>query len=180
VTEAEKRGLPHITSSPEAFRTLASDKNRTLFNSLDVLSPLETQSRANIFAEKYTKQVRIEGLTLRNMGKTLVLPAAMRQLTEVAQAVAALDAVDIDPAESRDALQEMADLVRGLRQGLTTLDAVLDEGEPEYPLDAADHTFEKLVPAMDAVRGRIDAIEKLVSKDLWPVADYNELLVMQA
>ncbi|GIW73851.1 MAG: hypothetical protein KatS3mg103_0373 [Phycisphaerales bacterium] len=61
--EAERRGLPHIRTTPEAIRAFASDKNRTLFNSLDVLSPLETQSRANIMAEKYTKQVRIEALT---------------------------------------------------------------------------------------------------------------------
>ncbi len=179
VKEAEKRGLPHITSSVEAIRALANDKNRTLFNSLDVLSPLETQSRANIFAEKFTKQVRIEALTLRNMSKTLVLPAAMRQLREVADCVSALEAADIDPAENRTALEELAALVGNMRRAVTTLDGVLEEGEPEFPLDAADHTHHHLVPAMNAVRLQVDAIEKLVAKDLWPVADYNELLVMQ-
>ena len=174
--EANKRGLPNIRTTPEAIRAFTNDKNRTLFNSLDVLSPLETQSRANILAEKYTKQVRIEALTLRNMSKTLVLPAAMRQVRELADAVSALETADIDPAENRTALEELATLTSTLRKGVAKLDTVLDEPESEYPLDAADHTLEHIVPAMTAVREAVDAIEKVVSKDLWPVADYNELL----
>lgn len=180
VEEAEKRGLPHIRSSAMAFRALTNDKNRTLFNSLDVLSPLESQSRANIFAEKFATQVRIEGLTLRNMTKTLVLPAAMRQITEIGNAVASLEAADIDPGENRTALEELAGLVGELRRNLTALDTVLEGEEPEYPLDAADHTEQHLIPAIEAVRAKVDSIEKVVSKDLWPVADYNELLVTQA
>lgn len=179
VTEAEKRGLPHITSSPEAFRALANDKNRTLFNSLDVLSPLETQSRANIFAEKYATQVRIEALTLRNMSKTLVLPAAVRQVRELAGAVSALADLDIDPAENRGALDDLVALVSALRRNLKALDEVLEMEEPEYALDLADHTHDQIIPAMSAVRKQVDAIEKVVSKDLWPVADYNELLATQ-
>ncbi|MFI4881009.1 MAG: glutamine synthetase III [Phycisphaerales bacterium JB064] len=178
--EAEKRGLPHIRTTPEAIRAFTNDKNRTLFNSLDVLSPLETQSRANILGEKYTKQVRIEALTLRNMSKTLVLPAAMRMVRELADAVAALESADIDPAENRTALEELAGLTSSLRKGLTKLDSVLLEPESEYALDAADHTLEHIVPAMNDVREAVDAIEKIVAKDLWPVADYNELLVIQA
>ncbi|MGD1917344.1 MAG: glutamine synthetase III [Phycisphaerales bacterium] len=178
--EAANRGLPNIKRSAHAIREFTSDKNRTLFNSLDVLSPLETQSRANIHAEKYTKQVRIEGLTLRNMSKTLLLPAAMRQIRELADAVAALEATAIDPLENRTALEELAGLTSSLRRGIAALDAVLAEEESEFPLDAADHALAKIVPAMDAVREAADAIERIVSKDLWPVADYNELLSIQA
>jgi glutamine synthetase len=180
VVEAEKRGLPHITSSPEAFRSLANDKNRTLFNGLDVLSPLETQSRANIFAEKYATQVRIEALTLRNLSKTAILPAAVRQLRELAGAVSALSAADVDPGENRVALEDLAGLVSGLRRDLDELDAVLDQDEPEYALDLAEHAHAHLIPVMEAVRSKVDAMEKVVSQDLWPVADYNELLLVQA
>ncbi|MEO1278590.1 MAG: glutamine synthetase type III, partial [Planctomycetota bacterium] len=127
-----------------------------------------------------TKQVRIEGLTLRNMSKTLLLPAAMRQIRELADAVAALEATDIDPLENRTALEELAGLTSSLRRGIAALDVVLAEEESEFPLDAADHALAKIVPAMDAVREAADAIERIVSKDLWPVADYNELLSIQA
>ena len=178
--EAERWGLPNIKRSAPAIREFCNEKNRTLFNSLDVLSPLETQSRANIHAEKYTKQVRIEALTLRNMGKTLILPAAMRQIRELADAVAALEATDIDPLENRTALEDLAGLPSALRRNLASLDTVLAEEESEFPLDAADHALDKVVPAMDAVREAVDSIEKIVSKDLWPVADYNELLTIHA
>ncbi|MEQ8846041.1 MAG: glutamine synthetase III [Phycisphaerales bacterium] len=178
--EAEKRGLPNFRRAPEAIRAFTNDKNRTLFNSLDVLSPLETQSRANILAEKYTKQVRIEALTLRNMSKTMVLPAAMRQLRELAEAVSALESADIDPAENRTALEELAGLTSTLRRGLTALDEALAQPESEYPLDAADQTLAHIIPAMDTVRSAADAIERVVAADLWPVADYNELLTLQS
>ena len=178
--EAERRGLPNIRRAPEAIRAFSSDKNRTLFNSLDVLSPPETQSRANILAEKYTKQVRIEALTLRNMAKTLILPATMRQIRELADAIAALEAADIDSAENRSALEELASLSSNLRKGVAELDKILVEEESEYPLDAADHALGTIVPAMEHVRELADAVEKIVSKDLWPVADYNELLSIQA
>jgi len=178
--EAARRGLPNITSSTEAIARFLDEKNIALLDAMEVLSPSETTSRAHIYAEKYAKQVRIEALTLVDMARTMVLPAAMRQARELSETIAALEAADIDPPETRAELEALAQLIAGLRTRLADLERAADEVErhEEDPMAHAQAVHTRLVPAMDAVREHVDEIERLVAQDLWPVADYNDLLAV--
>ncbi|MEO1008394.1 MAG: glutamine synthetase III [Planctomycetota bacterium] len=173
--EAERRGLPNIRATPQAVRAFASDKNTMLFDSLEILSPGETLSRAHIYAEKYTSQIRIEALTLRDMIRGLVLPAATRQIRELSETAASLEAADLDPASTMGDLEEMAALADKLRSSLAALDQAIHV-QRDDPFDDADIVREELVPAMEDVREHADAIELRVSDDLWPIADYNNML----
>ena len=42
--------------------------------------------------------------------------------------------------------------------------------------EQADFYAEKVIPAMDALRAEIDALECIVERSYWPVPTYNDLL----
>ncbi|GIW73850.1 MAG: hypothetical protein KatS3mg103_0372 [Phycisphaerales bacterium] len=86
----------------------------------------------------------------------------------------------VETSGQREALAELSGLIQDLRRRLVDLESALDQPESEYPLDAADQTLRHVVPAMEAVRASVDAIEKIVARDIWPVADYNDLLSSHA
>jgi len=104
----------------------------------------------------------------------------MRQARELSETIAALEAADIDPPETRAELEALAQLIAGLRTRLADLERAADEVErhEEDPMAHAQAVHTRLVPAMDAVREHVDEIERLVAQDLWPVADYNDLLAV--
>jgi glutamine synthetase len=57
------------------------------------------------------------------------------------------------------------------------LETALSEAqEVEDVVAQAKSYFEKVRPGMDAVRFRVDALEKLVAKSFWPLPGYEEML----
>jgi glutamine synthetase len=85
--EAEKRGLPNLKSSTDAFPVLIRKDSVELFGKYKVLTERELQSRYFIYAEKYVKEVTIEANMMVMMARTMILPAALRYQAEVAGAV---------------------------------------------------------------------------------------------
>ena len=87
--EAAKRGLPIMEDSVAAFPVLTQKKNVELFRKYGVLSKVELESRAHIAVEKFVKQLAIEADTMVAMGRTMILPAAVRHQKLLADAVTA-------------------------------------------------------------------------------------------
>src|SRR5437879_4175576 len=71
--EAERRGLPNLRNTVDALPVIVRKDTVELFSKYKVYSERELQSRYNIFAEKYVKEVTIEANTMVNVAKTLIL-----------------------------------------------------------------------------------------------------------
>jgi glutamine synthetase len=173
--EAEKRGLPNFRNTVDALPVLRSKKNIDLFKKFNVLGKQEVESRAHIFTEKYIKQVLIEAETMLAMANTQILPAAIRHQTELAEAVAATEAADVDASDLRLSLREHAGLVTELRGFIAALDQAVahEDGDPAAH---AVHIRDAIVPAMTEVRRLADELETRVADDLWPLPGYREML----
>src|SRR5690606_11752592 len=85
--EAQKRGLPHLRRTPEALNVLTRPEAFDLFDRYKVLTKRELQSRYQILLDTYLTQRAIEAETMVYIARTMVLPAAVRYQTEVAEAV---------------------------------------------------------------------------------------------
>ena len=46
----------------------------------------------------------------------------------------------------------------------------------EAPQEQANAYANEVIPAMDALRAEIDALECVVERDYWPVPTYNDIL----
>jgi glutamine synthetase len=140
-----------------------------------VLNKEETESREHIYVEKYNKQVMIEAETAALMARTLVLPAAIRQQTEIATAVGASEAADIDVSSLHDELEEFNDLISTLRARIGKLEKANDvEVADEHKKSV--HIRDNVLTAMLSLREVVDELETRISHDLWPLPSYRDML----
>lgn len=174
--EAEKRGLPNLRNTADALPALKAKKNIDLFKRFNVLNKQEVESRAHIFAEKYCKQVLIEAETMVSMANTQVMPAAIRQQTELAEGVAATAAADVDDPGLRKTLDEHVARVGRLREAVAAVEEAVAHNGGGDPFSHAQHVRDELVPAMVQLREVADELETRIAEDLWPLPSYREML----
>ena len=174
--DAAKRGLPNFRESVAALSVISAKKNIDLFKKFHVLNKVEVESREHILIEKYIKQVLIEAETAIVMAKTQILPASVRQQTELAEAAAATQAAEADASEARTALNDFIELVNNLRVAIKALDEATNAEAAADPHAHAEHIRDHVRPALNALRDAADAIEGSVASDLWPLPTYRAML----
>ncbi|MDR2398728.1 MAG: glutamine synthetase III [Spirochaetaceae bacterium] len=177
VREAERRGLPNVRNTVDALSVLSRSETIALFEAHHVLSKDEMESRYHIYLEKYAKQINIEAGVTIDMARRYLFPAATSYAGDLAQDAAALASIGATNVPQAKGAKRIAELAAELYEETAKLEAVLTEAqEVEDPFSKAKVYSEKVRPAMDAVRSRGDALEKLVAKKAWPFPGYEELL----
>src|ERR1700730_13326712 len=172
--EASERGLPNLRTTLDAVPELIKPEAVELFEKYGVFSERELHSRYEVRLEQYALTAAVEDQLALEIGSTIILPAAIRYQTELAQNVAALKAAGV--GASITALEAGSAPIGDLEAGLATLKAALSDHSAESALDEAKHAQEELLPAMDAIRTAADALEGMVADDLWPLPTYQEML----
>src|SRR3954466_13123644 len=169
---AEERGLLNLRQTPDALPYLISDDAVAAFENYDVLSARELHSRYEVFVEQYITKLNIEAETAASMAKTMLVPAAVRYMGEVAAAGESA-AIGTLRAEVSGLLDELVEKIRDLEAA--------NAGHPEEgdPLDHAVYVEKRVVPAMEAVREVADRLEGVVPDSLWPLPKYSEILFVK-
>ncbi|MEM1072023.1 MAG: glutamine synthetase III [Planctomycetota bacterium] len=176
--EAEKRGLPNLRESADAFPALLAKKNASLFSKYKVLNKQELASRATIFMETYATQLHIEIGVMLELARRHILPAAIKHQTMLAQGIAATEAAGVDVGDQRTGLDAFVDLVERFRSGITELESAA-EAFPESEQKACEYARDVAKPLMNQLRELGDAIEAGVAADLWPMPTYREMLYIK-
>ena len=165
--EAERRGLLNMRSTPDALPELVSDDTKAIFAKYEVLSDRELESRFAVFTEQYEVKVNIEAETAASMARTMILPAALRHLTE-------LKAAGIESL-----VDETETLVGQLAEAIFQLEKA-NEDHPEVEgIELAEYMRDTVIPAMEATRAVADKLERIVADDLWPLPKYQEMLFIK-
>ncbi len=172
--EAAERGLPNLKTTLDAIPELIKPESIDLFHKYDVFNERELHSRYEVRLEQYALTIAVEARLTLEMGTTVILPAAMRYQTELAQNVAALKAAGVEP--SMVALEAISAPLSDLSAALASLKMALSEHSADSALSDAKHAQEALLPAMDAVRCAADTLESVVADDLWPLPTYQMML----
>ncbi|NGX07811.1 glutamine synthetase III [Mycobacteroides franklinii] len=172
-TEAAVRGLPNLKTTLDALPELIKPEALELFDKYKVFNDREMHSRYEIGLEQYALTIHVEAKLSLELASTVVLPAALRYQTEVAQNVAALKAAGMTPNTTllEDISAPIADLVAALAE----LKKGIESDSAVNVLEEAEHA-KSLLPAMDAVRAAADTLEGIVADDLWPLPTYQEML----
>ncbi|MGI9628636.1 MAG: glutamine synthetase III [Longimicrobiales bacterium] len=179
VEEAESRGLLNLKTTVDALPALTDPKNEALFEKYGVLTPRELESRAEVRTEQYFMKVNIEGETAAQMARTMLLPAAIRYLSEIMGAHEKATAAGV----SANGLKATADSVAGLIDELSGRLDALNKQNSELGGDTlalkALHMRDNVIPAMNAVREVVDRLERVVPDDLWPIPTYRDMLFVK-
>jgi len=173
-TEAAERGLPNLKTTLDALPELITEESMELFSHYGVFNHREMHSRYEIALEQYILSIHVEAALTLEMANTIILPAALRYQTELAQNISSLTAIgqEVDSGT----LDEVSGALKALRTGIGTLRSEMDHDDADTEEKHAEHSQKGLLPAMAAVRAAADSLETLVADDLWPLPTYQEML----
>lgn len=178
IAEAERRGLLNLACSPDAIDTYLLPKNTRVFQEFNIFSDIELHSRYEILNEEYSKTVRIEALTLRDMIIRDIIPATARFTKDLASGILRKRQVSPSvPTKAEESLLEkISTLLDELYEKETELERVVEESNSYDGSSLAHFANNEIIPCMDEVREISDQIELLVASDYWPYPSYGQML----
>ncbi len=176
--EAEKRGLPHLRTTPDAYAAFKTRAAQALFRKYGVLNAREYKARVEVLVERYNNVMQIEARTLLRMLRTQVLPACLRCQGELADIVMSSEAAGARTFGARRTFDTVAALCADLESECDVLATALDE-LPDGGDACSKAIIDTLIPAMRAARTTADALEGYVSDDMWPFPSYAELMFVK-
>lgn len=177
--EAARRGLPNNRTTAEALPCLVSEKSISLFEEFGVMSETEVKSRYEVKLDKYTKLLNIEARVMIRMARRTYLPAISDYMANLASNIvtvkSAISGADMDEHEAL--LKTLLKGVNATGKCVRELIAQHDAAEAIEDLQEQANAYaEKVIPAMEALRAEVDALECIVERDYWPVPTYNDIL----
>jgi len=174
VDEAEKRGLPNLTSTAKA---LLSVDQRPIYTRTGTMTDDEVNARKHIALERYVNTKRVEVNCMVKMTASNFIPSAQKALVRMntARKVAkdvgrATDAFD----KAIGRLCELHDTV--MKEQLALMEHLKYKGTLE---EEAAHIDEVVTASMDALRQAADEIEEVCTADEWNLPTYTEMLFQQ-
>ncbi|MFV1995414.1 MAG: glutamine synthetase type III, partial [Verrucomicrobiales bacterium] len=170
--EAAERGLPCLRTTADALPALTSPEVVELFEKYGILSERELHSRREVYSEQYCANVNVEANLTTEIATTLIYPAALRYLNQLADTAIKLKELGLEADTC--AIEKIQGLTSDLQSAVTALEAAHSAAGDE----PADWTS-KVLPAMLAVRESVDALEAIVADDLWPLPTYQEMLFIR-
>ena len=173
----EERGLKNIPTTADALPALQEASVVELFSSTGVLSPVELESRFEVYAEQYVLSIEVEARLVIDMARTMICPAATTYLASLASTAQSMSALGVEldnsiPMFVAPRLNEMIDATARLETALAKDEFASTEEHMQF-------CASNIRALMDEVRAAADALEGYVSDELWPLPKYQEMLYIK-
>ena len=114
-----------------------------------------------------------------SMGKTMILPAAVRYQGEVATAVNAAKAAGVDCGAQLDHLKALTATLTTFQKALAALEHAQAHHADGDAYAHAKYMLDGILPKMVDLRTAADTLETMVADDLWPLPTYREMLFIK-
>jgi glutamine synthetase len=172
----KERGLENLRTTADALPVLQRADIRDLFERTGVLSPVELESRYEVYAEQYTLAIEVEAKLVLRIARTQIYPVVTAALKHLASSLKAQEALGLTADQS--VARTMASLNQALLQQCDALESALAATPHDLQPHLA-HCAGTLLPLMNAVRAAADGLEGMVDDNLWPLPTYQEMLFMR-
>lgn len=173
--EAERRGLPNLASTPDALPELTRPEVCALYETHGVLTCDELRARQEIYYEQYCKTVATEANLVIRMARTIIYPAAMRYVGEMAHTAISMKALNLP--YDQETLHNVQQSARSLLDMTKKLEEQLKKSTQAGTNHGAARQYcDHVLPIMRELRQHADKLETLVADDLWGLPNYQEIL----
>ncbi len=173
----EERGLKNLPTTADALPYLQDEAVKALFQRTGVLSEVELESRYEVYAEVYVLSMAVEAKLAADMAKTIIYPAAMKYLLDLAQTSAAAAALNIEVDTS------MASTIANHAGAMLSAVNKLISATEQHSFDSTEAHMQfcakELAGLMAEVRMHADALELEVADEQWPLPKYREMLFIK-
>lgn len=173
----EERGLLNLPTTADALPYLKDESIKALFARTGVLSSVELESRYEVYAEVYILSIAVEARLAVDIAKTIIYPAAMRYLSDLAETSASVAGmgIELDAATAKTIAAEsnaMMSAVARLAEAFRKEDFASTEEHMQYCAGV-------IRGLMDEVRLHADALEAEIADEQWPLPKYREMLFIK-
>ena len=179
IEEAKRRGLPNLKSMVDAIPAITDRKAVELFEKFGVFTKSELDSRAEIEFEMYAKEINIEARTMLDIATKQIIPATVSYLGSLAGAKIAVNTAvpGADTTVQEMLISECSALLASTRKAMDRLSREIDKAASISAAEKSARAYRiKVVPAMEALRAPIDALELLIDKSCWPMPSYGDII----
>ncbi|TAE95987.1 MAG: glutamine synthetase type III [Oscillatoriales cyanobacterium] len=173
----EERGLANLRTTADALPVLKAEYIEDLFEKTGVLTPVELESRFDVYAEQYLLAIEVEAKLVGSIAKTMIYPAAVRYLSDISNTIAGLKEIGIELEKAT--AQKVATLVKSMMDTASKLSDALSKHDFASTEEHMQYASQTIRPLMDEVRQYADALEAEVADDLWPLPTYQEMLFVK-
>ncbi len=179
ISEASKRGLLNLKTTPDALEHFLDEKNVKLFTDNKIFSETELKSRHEIMLENYCKIINIEALTMVDMARKEILPAVSKYIKSLAEtAVLMKEAVaGADNSVECELITKLSALNSSALAKVKKLEVSISGAKSIAEYEAlAMYYKDTVIPAMNELRIVCDETETLTAEDFWPLPSYGDML----
>ena len=177
VEEAARRGLCNYRSLPEAMAHYIDKKNVDLFVRNGIVSEAEIQARYEIELEHYSKEIRIEALTMIEMARKSITPAVIAFVNSLCDAVSVKKSIGAYSVYAETSLiGELSEKLEAFVKKTDELQAAVDSVKDYEGLDLAMYCRKTIFELMNELRAIGDSMETKTSKQYWPFPSYGDIL----
>ena len=176
--EAAKRKLLNHKNTVDALPEMVTPDAIKLMERFKVLNAREMHARYEIFLENYNKTINIEGQLMVLMANRYILPAALEYQKQIGQSVQAVKAAGGQSVQGKKLLASYTKLVDKFKAQTDALASLLEHGGGSAEKHAK-YMRDKVIPAMNTLRGLGDQIEVASPHEVWPLPTYREMLFVK-
>ncbi|MCA2709325.1 MAG: glutamine synthetase III [Microcystis sp. M015S2] len=173
----EERGLANLRTTADALPVLKADYIEELFTRMGVFTPVELESRFDVYAEQYLLAIEVEAELVVSMAKTIIYPAAVRYLSELSLAISNAAAIGIEI--NKENAQTLSNLIKLMMDSVGKLSESMAKDDFDSIEEHMQHSAQTIRPLMDKVREYADALEGEVADNFWPLPTYQEMLFVK-
>ena len=175
IQEAEKRGLPNLTSTADALPMYTAEKNIHLFVKHGIYTKEEINARAEIHIENYSAVISIEANTMADMIRHDILPAVSAYSDQLCQRAYHKDAIGVACKYETATAREIGKLTDALLDACNKLEKDLAK-LPTESMDAMVYCHDVIIADMNKARETADKLETMTASEYWPFPVYSDLL----
>ena len=176
--EAERRGLLNLASTVDALPMLIAPSTVETFTRYGIFTRAELESRYEIMLENYSKTVNIEALTMLDMVKKDVMPAASVYTTKLAESIITKRSAcpGCECRLEEGLLKKLSYHTDRMYDGVMKLESVESANDMGDSLLNARYYHDTVLKTMESLRADVDEIEMNMSALDWPYSSYGQLL----
>ncbi len=169
--------IKNLPTTADALPYLQDADIIGLFQETGVLTPVELESRFEIYAEQYILSIEVEAKLVVDMAKTLIYPAAVNYLSSLTSANAGASAMGISLDDTTTKI--VAAEANAMLAAVAELSTAMEKEGFASTNENMQYCATTIRGLMDKVRMHADALECEVADNLWPLPKYQEMLFIK-
>jgi glutamine synthetase len=183
VTEAQKRGLSNITTTPPALKSYLKPEAKRVFVENGIFTGRELEARTEIYFEDYIKKVQIDSRVIGDLVLNQIIPTAVDYQNKLIQNVKGLKELGLGEESYKASLytlEEISMRLSAIKTGVFEMtEARKQANKLEHAEDRAIAYCDQVKPHFDLIRKHVDKLELIVDDENWPLPKYRELLFLK-